>query len=286
MIRFGYALLLAAALGVICIAVNYQRANRQPAIFLEALGRSCAKYGLHGYSALCHVEAAERWFESAGNLRARNSSAAGAATKRAARNFARAADTLEQAGVVEQAHNVRVRAAALVRDDADLQVRLLTDRARQDDVSARERLYQMAFRHNQPDALVAVADLLAGQGLNRDAASILRHANSKHPDRPESLLALAELLLREGDAAGAADHASRAAQLAADPATRARAWAVLARAGLPMPASERLRAESGRLVADYGATALGLLLYALMVAWPGLGALAARTGRRVQPSAI
>lgn len=287
MIRFDYALLLAVAFGVVSLAANYQRANRQPALFLEAVGDSFGKYGLWSFAALSHLKAADRCLAKAGSLDARNPDAAVTARAAAARNLRRAAEIIDTLNLPEQAQALRTRAATLTPEDRHLQAELLADRARRDDVQARESLYLLAFRENQPDALVAVAQMLLAQGMQPDAQSILHHTIMKHPDHVEARLALSEVLIARNEMGTAAEQASEAARLAPDPKTRARAWSLLASCGSPVDFRRRVSVKARELLAGYGITAAAFVLYILAVFWPSLCALARRCVRRApQPLTV
>ncbi|MBP8951138.1 MAG: hypothetical protein KBI47_02000 [Armatimonadetes bacterium] len=287
MIRYGYALLLAAAFGAVSLAVNYQRANRQPALFLEAFGDSFGKYGLRSFAALSHLKAADLCLANAASLGAKNPDAAGTAKAIAARNFKRAADIVDTLDLPEQAESLRARAAALIPQDRAVQVGILANRARQDDVDARERLYRLAFRENHPDALVAVAHMLFAQGMEPDAESILRHTVRKHPGHVGARLSLSEVLIERGEMAAAAEQASEAIQLTSDPKTRARAWSLLASSGSPVDFHQRMSVQVRDLLARYGVTAAALLLYILAILWPSLCGLARRCATRApQPLTV
>ncbi|NSW54667.1 MAG: hypothetical protein HPY44_01520 [Armatimonadetes bacterium] len=287
MIRYGNALLLATAFVVVSLAANYQRANRQPALLLEAFGHSFGKYGLWSFAALSHLKAADLCLANAGSLDTRNPEAAGTAKAIAARNLKRAADIVDALNLSEQAEALRTRAAALTPQDRAVQVGILANRARQDDVDARESLYRLAFLEHQPDALVAVARMLLAQGMQSDAESILRHAVKKHPGHVEARLMLSEVLIERGAMAAAAEQASEAVRLTSDSEIRSRAWSLLAASGTPVDLRQRISVQARDLLARYGVTAAALILYILAIFRPSLCALARRCATRApQPLTV
>jgi len=246
------------------------------------MGVSLAKYGLHGYSTLCHVQAAEQFARSS-SASSRQSGAGGAAAQ-AADQWLLAAEALFRLRAPERAAGLLQRAADIASWRQDIPVMVLTARSDHGDEDARRRLMDMAFLQDNPHALAQVGRLYLDQGASQDALGCLQRAADMGASGFSLQVDLGEALLACGKAPEAVQRARLAWRRAYTLEDKRTCAALLRAAGERAPTEARLLWDHART--DYAATAWALAAYIVFLTSPWLTRRVIRPTGSAEESAV
>jgi tetratricopeptide (TPR) repeat protein len=267
MIRPLFAIWGALALLVLWLGLIVVQTKGNPASFVQALGDSASRSQLPGLAARAYVLSAEIQRRHLYNSGVARDSAPGQALIRhiIATRMA-AARLLLQSGYIAAAERIALEGARADFDDLQARALLLEVRLRGDNAGAsRRELMLMLLEDQKPQLLCLLAASFAREGKLQDAAAAYERALAVDANHVPSLVALAELRAKEGDAAAARVLLTRAKERAEGGADHQ----------LVLAASKRLQAgPKGNLCAlavwfaDHGPFALVLVLYLLFLVSP------------------
>lgn len=219
MVRPLYAVLGAIAMLLLWLGLVVYESGGDAAGTAMSLADSAARASLPGLAARGYLLAADlerQRLEQCGV--ARDSAAGQALIRRIIATRMAAARLLLQKGYVDAAEAIALQGARADFDDVQARALLLEVRLRgQQPQAARRELMLQLLRQEHPQLLCLLGNSFAREGKTDDAAACFERALKLAPDHVRSLLALAQLRARAGQAQAAAelvDQAGRAATTA------------------------------------------------------------------------
>lgn len=216
MVRPLYAMLGALAIVLVWLGlVVYEAGGEAPALAVS-LADSAARAALPGLAARGYLLAADLQRQRLNTSGVARDSAAGQALLRGIiATRLTAAALLFEKGYVEAAEAIALQGAQADFDDVQARALLLEVRLKGDQPEAAQREVMLQLlKQEHPQLLCLLGSSLLRDGNTEDAAACFERALKLAPDHVRSLLALADVRSRQGQAQAAAalvDQAARAA---------------------------------------------------------------------------
>ena len=209
-------------------------------VFCERLSLSLENYGLYGYAMALRLAAVDQYLQASRCSADANADASRAAIDAAVDNLLSANGLLARHGRPAEAEALLVRASQLAPTRSDVRGKLLASQMARGDPDAPMRVYDLAYREEDPEALYLMAQLYFQTGKSDDALGCLRHAATLAPEHFGIRTALACHLLTLDAKTGAAEHARAAAHVASDLDERIEAARLLRATGSTGPTRSKV----------------------------------------------
>ena len=210
MLPIRQAVIIALIMLLVGLTFSLERVGARRAPWLVNTGKCFTRFNLDGWAATCWLAAAQQFEKAAADSMRNNYEASRAALDAAADAYSQAASVFNDVHQTSQAVNCLNAALKCSPARNDLKTQLLTTQYQQGDAQALRTLTDLAYRHDIPQAQIALAQNAMVLKHTAEASSLLQHAAFKAQGNFEIQYAVSKMMLKLGDDA----YALKAAQAA------------------------------------------------------------------------